>query len=376
MISIVEFFDAHIFGIFIVHLIISFFLALVLSKIALKRYVENSDEVIKKDKNRLDEIAQEGIVFKTLFKVSLHKNNQKAIFIFILFLIITIPFLGYLFAIWIVWYLLNVKYDKKVATTSAINLDEFESSFLEVERTFGEGSMIDIINSEYAPKSKKLQALSSLAANTTPANLKIIKQTLSSRDDEIRMFGYAIINKAEKELNKNINKNIEIITTQNKKEKPDKAKIAYAAKELAFLYWEMVYTELSHESLKQNFLNFSVEYIDMAKEYFVSEVERLDSTPKGVKFTRDMREIYKICSNLYMLRGKIYMKTKVYEKAQVEFTIAQELLPEQSTFILPYLAEVYYVTNKYNIVKTLLSRADGLELNSTLYPIIQQWKAS
>ena len=68
MINIIEFFDTHIFGIFITHLIISFFLALVLSKIALKRYVENSDEVIKKDKSRLDEIAQEGIVFKTLFK--------------------------------------------------------------------------------------------------------------------------------------------------------------------------------------------------------------------------------------------------------------------------------------------------------------------
>jgi len=70
------------------------------------------------------------------------------------------------------------------------------------------------------------------------------------------------------------------------------------------------------------------------------------------------------------------MRKKNYEEAKKEFTIAQELVAGEDTFIIPYLAEVYYDTGRYSIVKAILKETQGLELNSTLFPIIDQWRAS
>lgn len=368
------FYEENIYVIYIIHILISMLLALFISFYILRRYIKKSKTIDARDKERLEEVALNGIVFRMLFKVSLHKNNQITIFFFMFFFNITVPFVGYFFTVWIAWYLMNVKYEIKTESTNILNLDEFKMSFLKIERVFGEGSMSDLMLSEYASKSKKLKALSSLASNITPANLQVVKQTLSSVDDEIRMFGYAVINKAETVLNQKINKQLERIRKESiKYEEKDEAIIAHASKELAFLYWEMVYTELSHESLKNNFLNSVITYIELAKDYYLPKLEEIE-----VSFTRESHtdEIYKALSSLYMLMGRVYMKKNMYEQAKAEFTTAQEILPEKSTYILPYLAEVYYETGKYEIVQSVLSQAKGIDLNPILNPIMEQWKVS
>lgn len=381
-----------IFLILIFHVIFSFILSIFVSQAINKRFVKSNKKVDLKDKKRLESVALSSWIKRYLFKISLHKNNQIAAVMFMFLFNLTIPFLGYFFTIWIAWYILNVKYEKKVVSTNMLNLDEFSMSFFKVERTFGEGSMNDLIMSKYAPKSKKLKALSSLAANISPANLKIVRQTLSSTDDEIRMFGYAIINKAEKSLNQKINAHLEIIHKETLNDlKQDEELVANSNKELAFLYWEMIYTELSHESLKTNFLNSVILYLRSAKEYYLPKVDELsleieelkktyvqeqDGTNRVAEQEYELQSLYKICSNLYMLMGKVYMKQGNYEEAREEFTIAQELVAGEDTFIIPYLAEVYYESGRYNIVKSVLKTAKGLELNATLFPIMNQWRAS
>ena len=347
-----------------------------------KRYKSRSKEIEISDKKRSNEVALHGFTFRQLFKASLHKNNRINNFLFIFLFNLPIPFVGYLFTLWIVWYLVNVSYEKKVIHTNVLNLDEFGMSFLKVERIFGEGSLNDLMTSQYAPKAKKLKALSSLATNISPVNLQIVRQTLTSTDDEIRMFGYAVINKAEKTLNQKIDKHLKILHEEAAKiENKDEEKVAFSSKELAFLYWEMVYTELSHESLKNNFLNQSIIYIQMSKEYYEMKIAeyckgvRCDDELSQSEYA-NLQEAYRISSSLYMLMGRIYILREEYEAAKAEFTVAQELLPNNDTYILPYLAEVYYLTGKYDIVKTLLNKTEGLALNSTLYPIIQQWKMS
>ena len=382
----------HIFVVLALHLVVSIVLSFVVSKIILKRFVKHSKKVDAEDKKRLAENALRPRINRLFFQISLHKNNQIAIFVFMLLFNISIPFLGYFFTLWVTWFLVNVKYKKKTVTTNMLNLDEFEMSFLKVERTFGEGSMNDLMLSTYASKSKKLKALSSLAANLSPANLKIIRQTLASTDDEVRMFGYAIINKAETALNQKINLHLDIIYAQAKKgENQDAALVANSQKELAFLYWEMIYTELSHESLKGNFLNSVILYINEAKEYYLPLIDTLsveleamqkeyvqeqDGTDKLAMKEHELQTLYKTCSNLYMLMGRVYMQRKNYREAKKEFTIAQELVAGEDTFLIPYLAEVYYDTGRYNIVQSVLKSAKGLELNATLYPIVDQWKVA
>ena len=390
--DIFDFIQHHTFLISGFHIIISSGLAFVASKVILKRFVKSSKKIDLKDQKRLAQIMRQPLFNRFLFKISLHKNNQIAIFSFMLLFNLSIPFLGYFFTLWITWYLVNVKYEKKVVATNMLNLDEFSTSFLKVERTFGEGSMNDLMMSEYASKSKKLKALSSLAANLSPANLKIIRQTLTSTDDEVRMFGYAIINKAEKALNQKINYHLDIIGHEAIKSlDQDESVIANSYKELAFLYWEMIYTELSHESLKTNFLNSVTLYIELAKEYYIPRIDELslelealrkdyvqeqDGTNRVTIIENELQSTYKTCSNLYMLMGRVYIRKNNYEEAKKELTIAQELVAGEDTFIIPYLAEVYYDTGRYRVAQSVLADAKGLELNATLFPIVDQWKVA
>ena len=271
--NLLNFMQEYFLVLFFIHILLSLVLSFGISKYALKRFKKSGAEVVAKDKQRLLYMHKKKWFPQLLFKISLYQNNQIAIFLFTITLNIALPFIGYFVTVWLFWYMLNIKYDKRVLDTNILNLDEFKSSFLKVERTFGEGSMINLIRNAYIPKSKKIRALSMLATNTSPLSLSIVKQTLTSDDDEIRMFGYAILNKTEKALNEKINSNLDIIRLESiKGQNKDHKKIALAAKELAFLYWEMIYTEVSHESLKTNFLNSSILYLIMAKDYYLSNI--------------------------------------------------------------------------------------------------------
>ena len=408
-----HFFETYFTEIYIIHVIISAVLGFFLSFYTMNRFKTKTHEIELKDAHRLEAIAHEHIVFRILFKVSLHKNNRFTNMIFIFLFNYTMPLIGYIFSVWISWYLRHVKYENVVANTNILNLDEFGVSFLKVERIFGEGSMMDLMHSEYAPKSKKLKALSALSNNASPANLRVIRETLSSTDDEIRMFGYAIINKAEKALNIKINQQLDryneaiafinIIDDEDGLEKELEEKneqMADAAKELANLYWEMIYTELSHESLKDDFLQDVVKYLKVAKEYYSQEVnksyEQIEKYEANIKKIDDeeddevrieilksievqknrYRKFSDISTKLYVLMGRVYLSKKNFEAAITEFTIAQELNLTDSSFILPYIAEIHFLKGNYKIVDSIMNKSRDLELNYTLHPIVQQWKVS
>jgi hypothetical protein len=394
--------EPHIIFFYGIHIIISFVLAIILSTITTERFKRKSEEINRRDFCRLDEISERSFLYKKLFNVSLHKNNRITNILFLFLFNLAMPIIGYIFSIWVAIYLKNVSYQKKVVNTNILNLDEFGMTFLKVERIFGEGSMVELMNSQYAPRSKKLKALSSLSASLSPANLRIIRSTLSSRDDEIRMFGYSTINKAEKAINIKINKHLEIYNEESQKESAlqDESRLALAAKELATLYWELVYTELSHESLKEGFLKEVKKYITIAKKYYIpkrskieDEIDDLEKELKTLEKNKNLDEmklleielknskdkrlkIVDTITRLYVLMGKVYMNEKDYENASTELTIAQELHEDKSSFILPYLAEIQYLLGNYKAVNSIINRSHDLRLNATLHPIIEQWKSS
>ena len=350
------------------------------------RFPEADEEHRLQDLHKI-KLLQHTKVQKILAKASLYKNNRIMATLFIFLFNMAIPVLGYIFTLWLTWYLTHVKYEQKVISTNILNLDTFKNTFMKIERTFGEGSMINLLNNSYVPKAKKLRALAALAATPSPASLAIIKQTLSSSDDEIRLYGYSILNNLEKKINSKINKNLQFIQekTLDKKSKEDKKQIANAAMNLAFSYWELVYMELSHESLKNNFLNSSINYIEAAKEFFIKYIEKLSAELETLKkdplqkkqlhiIEEELQEAYEKLSHLYTLMGRIFLYKKMYEQAQAEFTIAKELLFEDSTHIIPYLAEIYFSIKKYSIAKSILNQHSSLRFNARFYPVIKQWE--
>ena len=377
--NIFAFYSNHFYPLLALHICIILLLAFGISKYAVKRFTT----VCKEDAYRFQAVQDRSLFYRFLFSASLHKNNPTTIFFFVLAFNLAIPYAGYFFTLWLFWYMTHIEYAQKVVNTDMLNLDEFETSFLKIERTFGEGSMINLIENIYVPKSKKIKALSILAANPSPISLSIIKQTLTSEDDEIRLFGYAILNKTEKSLNDRINKYLEIIRKESTKgDAADEQKVAFASKELAFLYWEMVYTELSHESLKKNFLNSALLYLELSQEFYMEKLNHLlkqfntlkERSQRSKSLNALLEDTYLTCSSIFTLKGRIFTVKEKYENAQEYFTLAEELLSEKSTSILPYLAEVYFITQRYSIVKSILNHSQDLAYNPKLYPIIKQWE--
>lgn len=389
------------------HTVISLFLALISNRYAAKRFIVNSKEAQEKDIQRLESVQYESAIFRLFFRVSLHRNNRTTYMLFIFLFSFTMPLIGIVLTMWIIYVLQNVKYGKKVIHTGILDLNEFKFTFGTVERIFGEGSMTDMMNNPYAAKSKKIKALSTLANSQTPENLKIIRETLSSTEDEIRMYGYGVINKAEQALSAKINQHLEVYQEEEAEDENsrDHHAMAHAAKELAFLYWEMVYTELAHDSLKANFITESKKYLEVALAFYVEHFKKYDHVighcakrleeleekishekGKSLKVHLEQKEELEekiektesgfkeekiTISKLYILKGRILMWENNSELAVLEFQKAYKF--DSSSFILPYLAESYFGSGEFQKVKEIMDQAEDLKYNSKLYPIVQQW---
>ena len=351
--------DRNFFILLLIHLLISIIVAYFVAHYIKKRFPTKGFE--HEDLHRLHLMTNRSRLHRLLFHASLHRNNVKSSFNYFFIFNFSMPLLGYIASLWFAWQLVHVKYEKKMVKSNILNLDEFGVSFLEVQRIFGEGSFNNLIKNKFAPTQKKIYALSILASNLTPVNLHIIKQTLSSPEDEVRMFGYAIINKAEQRLAKNIN--IQLERLQEAKTDVETASAAY---ELSFLYWEMLYSELSDDVLSEEFMRKTKQYIEIAIPLFTKYLKETEG--------HDEQNVLFKLSKLHQLYGRYYLRLKKYELAIAEFTIAQQLNKENATFVLPYTAEAYFYLGKYDIVHSILNQLSLLEINPTIHPIIEQWK--
>lgn len=268
------------------------------------------------------------------------ENQRLELFVLVLLFNLAIPVLGYFFTIWVVYFLINVTYSEVVHGASMINLEEFESGFVEVKRVFGEGSMTDLLENEYASTSQKIKALVAMSDKVSKENVAIIKTALSNSDDEIRLFSFAIIDKMEREINATIH-NVLIKYQEN-----DDRELA---KQLAFLYWELVYFELSDEVLQNYLIGESLKYINAA----------LSKEPNDTA--------------LRVLRGRIHLKRKQYNNAATEFSFAIEADEFNASQVYPYLAQLQYESRNFVTTQAILKQAYGLQYNATLHPVIKMW---
>ena len=224
---------------------------------------------------------------------------------------------------------------------------EFETEFPEIERIFGEGSMSSLLSNGQASTSLKMKALVSMADNITQNNLVLIKNSLSDKDDEIRLYSFAIIDKMERGINKSIHIKL---TEFNELEIEDEKRIKLA-EELTYLYWDMVYYELSDEDLKK---------------FILAEVQKYAK----IVLNHNLNH-----TNINILLGKVYLMLERYEDASTCFAIVIEQEGERS-YTYPYLAEVFFNQRNFKSTKALLNSSNTLKINTTMSSIVEQWKSA
>lgn len=273
-----------------------------------------------------------------------YQDTQGALFLFFLFFNISLPLIGYLFTLFLSYYLLYVKYEPVLINTKMLNMEELDQDFPQVKRSFGEGSMVELMSNELATHGLRMKALSAMAENMTQKNIGMIKHSLSDKDDELRLYSFSLINNMEHGLNNKIHEaSLRYKNSQDEQSKAD------AAKEMALLYWEMVYFDLSDEVLKNYLINEALKYAKIA----------------AAVRTHD--------KSINILLGKIYLAKEEFDNATTEFVIAIESGVE-SEYIIPYLAELYFQRGNYISIRSMLSLVESLKMSVTMYPVVAQWR--
>jgi len=279
----------------------------------------------------------------TFFLRQRYKDSKKLIFLLALFFNIAIPFVGYFFTVWMVYYLLHIKYSKVLKNTKMLNMQELDREFPNVKRLFGEGSMVELMSNADVPKAMRMKALSVVSENMSRKNISLIKHSLSDRDDEIRLYSFSLIDNMEQDINSKIHQASLRFSEANQIE----AKVD-AAKELAYLYWDMVYFDLSDDILKNFLVDKSFHYAQIVFEHNMGD------------------------TGMNVLLGKLYLEKRAYEDASTQFIMAIENGVDHE-YIVPYLAELYFEQGNYRSIRSMLNIVKSLGLNTTMYPVVEQW---
>ena len=267
---------------------------------------------------------------------------------FFFFMMVVMPLVGWIVAAWVLAYLLGVKYQVRTLEFHTIHFDEFFERFPKVQRRFGEGAMHQIMHNEHIPITLRLSALTMLAEYPDKRNLALIKQLLSSHNDEIRLFSFSVIDGVEHDINEKIHKALQIF----EKSEEDSNKIR-AAEQLAYLYWELVYLELADEVLT---------------DFLLREVERYASYAVERKL-----EVPRLC----ILLGRVAFEKGRLEEATAYFHRALEcgkkIRMESIDYILPYLAEIAFRERNFREVAEQLKGVKNYELNTHLNALTRMW---
>jgi len=270
-----------------------------------------------------------------------YAGKPKRIFFFFLLFNLAMPIVGVVLTLWIVYYLRTVTYEEKLENVHYIDMSEFTDGFVKVKRIFGEGSMKELLTNDAIDPSMKMKALVSLSDNIQKRDITLIKGALSSRNDEIRLYSFAIIDNLERNINNRIHQKMQLF--RKSKKGVQEAKLA---KELALLYWEVVYFELADEELKL---------------FIAREVDRYAS--KALMCTPEDND-------LHFLLGRCCLLTGEYKRA-IEHL---EVIVERDRRAVPYLAELYFIEKLYEKVGGLLAHAEWLRSDQMLNPVVEIWQ--
>lgn len=271
-------------------------------------------------------------------------DHYGILFLFFWVFNIAVPIIGIIATLWIIVYLNTVRYEKVLTETHTLDMSEIYSEFPEVQRIFGEASMEHVLSSEKVSDALKMKALVSLAEGTRKNEIALIKKTLSDRNDEIRLYSFAIIDKLERNINSRIYRRLDAYNDM----KESKKRSAIAS-ELAHLYWEMLYFELADEDL--------VSFIAHEVDRYANEALQTDPDDPA----------------LNTLLGKCCLMTHEFDRSIHYFEKLHTQSGTRTNTVTPYLAELYYNKGDYKHVKKLMHDADGLRSNQLLNPVIEIW---
>jgi tetratricopeptide (TPR) repeat protein len=208
---------------------------------------------------------------------------------------------------------------------------------------YGEGGFLRFLRKRDVPPEIKLKVVTTLEQNKTPKEIILLKEALSSEIDEVRLFAFSALSRLEESISVNVEGSLKRL----KKAEDEKEK-ALIKKDIASLYWEMIYFGVVDEEIRS---------------FMVSEIER---------YAEETEQTLKDDPECLFLRSRIKLKKGEYEEAErlMKKVLESGFMKEK---VIPYLAEVYYVKGETHKVEELFNNFYHLRLDPVLNPIVELW---
>jgi polysaccharide biosynthesis protein PelE len=269
--------------------------------------------------------------------------DKKNAFVFFVTLNSIIPIFGIILTSLFVRVALSRQLEADFIPMDTVGLRTISDAYPVVKRLFGEGALLDIISNSYAPSMIKIKALQTMSLTKSAKTVSKIKESLSDKNDEVRLFAFSILDKYEKDINETIHELQNAISKSD-----DPIHTAHMHKRLAHTYWELLYLELSDSNLNDYFA------LKIEEEIAKSRISLPHST------------------SLYILEGRLHLKQDNFINAKISFRQALKHGADKAR-IAAYLAEIAYDNKDYAEVKNHLSSVDNNKLNYNIYTVTHTW---
>lgn len=263
------------------------------------------------------------------------KINIQQNYLYVLTVFFLIGFFG--FVLGYIFLILTIFILKKEGESGGKLFEKFTINELYSEdfrfndRKFGEASLKLVSLNKNSSKDLAEKFFLYIQENLDSNTMSVVKKSISSSIDEIRLMAFSLMSKVEKDLNEKIY----ILNEKLKEEDLSNEEKGEIYVELGQIYWNFIVFKIADEEMKKFFIDKTIFYINESlniKKNFLA----------------------------YFLLGRVYLYNKDYSKAKEYLIKAYFFDKTKKQKIIPYLVECYFYEKKYDMVKRLFS-----ELNTT-----------
>lgn len=207
----------------------------------------------------------------------------------------------------------------------------------------GEGGAWTRLKTTGLPREQRLKALMAVGTGSGLNVSNFLQEATGDTDDEIRLLAFNLCEQQEQKIQQSISAALAGL----KQAETAEAK-GSLCRNLAFSYWEMVYSALAQDELSNFFIEQASKYAAQAQQYAGNDPV------------------------LATLIARIHLHRREYQQAEVAIqeALAQDADPVR---VVPYQAELAFYKRDFRAIRTLLGQDATIRFKPCIGQVAQFW---
>ncbi len=254
-----------------------------------------------------------------------------------------VPALGAIGTLLILLYFIRYYTERERPEFEQVPLPPFLPESAAVGGGMGEGGAWSRLRLHSLPRGERLKALLSVGSLGGGNAGRLLQHATGDSDDEIRLLAFNLCERQEQKIQQTITTAMDALQIA---ETPEVKKTL--CRNLAFSYWEMVYSALAQHDLRDFLVDQAARYAALAQEYG--------------------------CVNpaLYTLQARIWLYRRDYRQASAAIEAALAAGDDRLR-VVPYQAELAYYNRDFSAVRRLLQEDPAIRFKPGIGSVAQFW---